>query len=347
MSPSSLPLRARLRSIVALVALTLSFTLPSPASRNAGVGEVSIAGPAQTVLPDHRPGPVDVRRAPVVAPSASKGKKEKVRQRRGDVFRGLGVWVDLYDLDALEPRRTAARLRRQGVRTIYLETGTSRTDRPIIKQAGAWLAAAHGQGIKVVGWYLPTYGNLKRDVARTVAIARYRYKGQRFDGIGIDIEDRGVTKPLSRWNRRVLSHARQVRKAVGARYPVAAIPPSPLQMKVAPGYWAGFPWPRMGKQVDAVMLMAYWSDRSGCPQVRAHCASGYTVGNVTTTRRLVKNPAVVIHIIGGVGDSITAKQVKAFVRAAKRSKADGASLYDLRTTRSSWWKSLRQLRTLS
>lgn len=338
--------RARLRSAggVAIIALMLSGApapthtsddrLPS-ASNVDLIDRGDIRSELRTARPSLRP-----------PRKATQARKAERRASRLDVFRGLGAWVDLYDLDALRPRRTMATLRRHGVRTVYLETGTSRTRRAIDRRVGPWLVAAHASDIQVVGWYLPTYANLDRDVARSVAIARFRYRGHRFDGLGIDIEDRRETKPLSRWNRRVLSHVRRVRRRVGPRYPLAAIPPPPLQMRVAPAYWAGFPWKRIGQTVDAVLLMAYWSERSGCPRIKAHCASGFTAGNVAVARRLIDDRSVLIHIIGGVGDAVTGRQVGAFVRAATRVKADGASLYDVRTTKNGWWRALRRLRTL-
>jgi hypothetical protein len=56
-------------------------------------------------------------------------------------------------------------------------------------EAGQWLDLAHQHGIEVVGGHLPAYGDMARDVRRTLAIARFVSPGgQRFDAAGVDIE---------------------------------------------------------------------------------------------------------------------------------------------------------------
>jgi hypothetical protein len=232
--------------------------------------------------------------------------------------------------------RTIARMRRAGVRTLYVQTGWPSTRNRVVSAAGRWLVAAHRAGIKVVGWYLPHYKNLRKDVRRTIAIARYSRAGHRFDGLGIDVEYRSAVRNQWRWMHRVARHAQIVRARL-PRYPVASIPPTPLQMRVAPGYWAGFPWRALGRNSDALMLMSYWSDRDGCP---------FTKSNVQLTRRLSGVRRMPIHIIGGVGDRINRRQLHAFVRAARDAGADGASIYDVGTTRPAWWRLLARLRTL-
>jgi hypothetical protein len=267
-----------------------------------------------------------------------------VRGDRLDLFRGLGAWIDLYDGD-LNPRRTVAQMKGSGVRTLYIQTGRTNTRRWVDPSVRSWLVNAHRAGIKVVGWYLPYYKNLDKDVRRTVAIARYRYRGHRFDGIGIDIEFRGAVRSRNRWNRNVARLGELVRKRVGKRYPVAAIPPTPLQMRVAPEHWAGFPWRRIARSSDAMVLMSYWSDRSGCPKIRRHCAYEFTRLNVRLTRAL-SGRRILVHVIGGIGDAISGRELTAFIRAARDERADGASIYDVMTTKQRWWRALRSLRAL-
>jgi len=262
-----------------------------------------------------------------------------------EIFRGLGAWVDLFDYPVLDPARALQRMKRNGVRTVYVQTGRSNTRAAVSGRVGRWLVEAHDRGIAVVGWYLPDYANVGRDLHRTMAIRRYRYRGHSFDGLGIDVEYRGVVRSLPRWNRNVADHARRVRVAAG-RFPVATIPPTPLQMAVAPGYWHGFPWTRIARNADAVLLMSYWSDRSGCPRIRRHCAYEFTARNVRITRRLMGTRHPVVHVIGGVGDSISDVELRRFVQGARDAGADGASIYDVVTTRGRWWRLLRPLRSL-
>ena len=116
-------------------------------------------------------------------------------------------------------------------------------------------------------------------------------------------------------------------------------------MQVATTHWAGFPWASIGPYSDSVMLMSYWSDRRGCPAIRLFCAGEYTAANVRLARMLVgKRPS--IHIIGGIGNAMDGRQLRSFIRAARASGADGASIYDVATMRAHWWSQLRALRKL-
>jgi len=240
--------------------------------------------------------------------------------------------------------KTVAMLRAHGVQTLYLQSGESSTDDAVLPDDGPWLVAAHSAGIKVVAWYLPHYKDLALDVQRTVAAARYEYLGHHFDGVGVDIEYRRAVKGKA-WMKAVADHMALVRRALGPRYPLAAIPPPPLKMAVAPNYWAGFPWASLGRSSSEIMLMAYWTARGDCPEIQDHCAYGYTKENVIQARQLTGGK-VRIHVIGGVGTHSTTAQIVAFVKGANDARADGASIYDVGTTQPAWWPLLRALRGL-
>jgi len=261
------------------------------------------------------------------------------------VFSGLGAWVDVYDYPVLPLEQTIATLKAAGVHTLYMETGLSSTKQAIVPASLPWLVAAHNAGMKVVAWYLPYYVNVRSDIARTVWIARFNYHGIRFDGVGVDIEYKAAMPNIPMWNRNVVSHMIGVRRALGPNYPLAAIPPPPLQMRLAPTMWAGFPWTQLGKTSSEIMLMSYWSFRTGCPHVRINCAYEFTKYNVLLTRQLTGG-RVPIHVIGGVGDGINTRQLNQFVQGAIDAQADGASIYDVGTTKPGWWRSLSRLRTL-
>lgn len=279
------------------------------------------------------------RVAPIVLPPAALGSA------RLDIFRGLGAWVDLYDMH-LSPSATVARMRSAGVRTLYIQTGRSNTPRGIDPRVGPWLRASHAAGLKVVGWYLPFYVDLARDHLRTVAIARYGWRGDRFDGLGIDIEFMSRRSTVRAWHRAVGAHLARVRASVGPLYPIAAIPIPPLQMVLRPKRWEAFPWKAIAAKSDALMLMAYWSERRGCPKVERHCAGTWTRANVAMARRLAGRPDVLVHIVGGIGNAISTAELRAFIAAAKLARADGASIYDVATTHPAWWRDLSALRYL-
>jgi hypothetical protein len=148
---------------------------------------------------------------------------------------------------------------------------------------------------------------------------------------------------LAAWNAAVAEHARRVRALVGRRYPIAAIVPAPLAMEVRPEHWAGFPWHSLAASSDLFMPMAYWSFRDDCSSVPEHCAYGYTKGNVDRVRSLTGKPHVPVHVVGGVGDAITAEEVARFVSAARQVSVYGGSLYDYQTTKPEWWAELKKL----
>lgn len=258
-------------------------------------------------------------------------------------FRHLGTWVDLYDY-SLDPAASVRTMRAHGVGTLFLQTGRfNRIADP--SMVGRWIERAHAIGMKVVGWYLPGYSeHLNNDVLRTLAIASYQSpSGQRFDALAVDIEYQGASSSRAEFNHDITTHLRRVRQRVGSSYPVGAITPAPLGMELYPRYWRGFPWASIGRYANVVLPMGYWSYRSDCPTNSLHCPYQYTRGNILRAGRYTALP---VHIIGGVGDSISARGVVSFVRGARDTAAYGGSLYDYRTTSRSWWSTLRLLNLL-
>lgn len=337
----------RARRLPAAVALVAAILLPAQIVVGLGRGRAAPAPPAPAALPLIEPGPglpetlpvVPTRRPvprPVPKPEPGPEPSDELR-----AFGGLGAWVDVYDFDALAVAPTIARMRAHGVRTLYIQTGRYNTQSAVDPAVGPWLVAAHGAGMDVVGWYLPGYRALGKDVRRTVAVAGYEFAGHRFDAVGVDIEFKGEVAHVPTWNERVVKHLQKVRARLDAT-PVAAITPPPLQMDVAPLRWAGFPWRGIAANADVIMLMSYWSYRD-CPDTPDHCAHPFTVKNVQITRSLIGDDEMPIHTIGGVGDRVTRREVAEFARGAAEVGAYGASLYDYRTTRPSYWRHLETL----
>jgi hypothetical protein len=255
-------------------------------------------------------------------------------------FRHLGAWDDLWDY-ALDPSAATATMASHGVRTIYLQTARWNSEKDIVDAAkvSAWIEAAHARKMRIVGWYLTAYDEwMTRDLRRTLAIAFYRTaSGQRFDALAIDIEYKGQTEDLTEFNDGIRTHLARVRAGVGTAYPVGAIVPAPRGMALSPSSWEGFPWGSIGRYADVVLPMGYWSYRTDCPANPAHCPYRYTVNNVNDSRSFTRLP---VHVIGGVADAVTASEVGDFARGASDARAYGASLYDYRTTASSFWSRL-------
>ena len=321
-----------------------------PAPANIAGMDLSVPKPNQVATP---PTPTPT---PTVAPSPKPSPKPTVAAQpkpKGPslvAFKRLGAWIDLYDYEAIEPETASADMAAKGVKTIYLQTARWNKPAPDDKNvfqdealAERWIHAAHVNGMRIVGWYLPAYENMGRDVARTAVIASYRTStGERFDALAIDVEYKDQMDSLSEWNAAIAEHIKRVRNKVGAAYPVAAIVPSPLAMEIYPQNWVGFPWHALAAHADLFMPMAYWSFRHDCDSNPQHCAYGYTAGNVQRVRELTGKPGLPVHVVGGVGDGVTVEEVADFVKAAFAVGVSGGSLYDYRTTKPEFWAHLKK-----
>jgi hypothetical protein len=260
-------------------------------------------------------------------------------------FRGLGAWVDTLDYQALAPATAVADMRARGVRTLYLSTARYNSGGDILfpTQVAEWLAAAHGAGIRVVGWYVPDYADLTRDVRRALAVSLYvSPTGHRFDALGLDIEYPLNPSDANAWNAAVANHLARVR--AGTMLPIAAIPLPPVLMRgwPDPDRWATFPWATIGRLADGMLPQSYWTSftpanrcAAGDPQ---YCAYRYTRDNVLLSRQLTRLP---VHAVGGVGDTTTLTQLSDYARAARETGSIGVSLYDYRTTTAAMWPILQ------
>lgn len=268
-------------------------------------------------------------------------------------FRRLGTWVDVFDYAALDPEDAVADMDARGVRTLYLSTArfTDTGDFHDRAEAGAWLDAAHAAGIRVVGWYLPAYGDMSRDIRRTVAIARFTSPGgQRFDAVGVDIE-RLDEVSRTQFNTRLVEHLTKVRTRTDPM--IAAIVPPPFA--TTPGTnWDGLPWAAIGSRSEVIVPMTLWSFRDNCPgpdvcPFSAAQVYRWVLDQVQQTRQLTDRP---VSVEGGVDDPgtentpVTRKRVARFVDAVIDGGAIGGSHYDYRTTAPRLWSVLERLNDL-
>ncbi len=267
-------------------------------------------------------------------------------------FRGLGTWVDVYDYAprfqpaGAVPAVTADSvddMARLGVKTLYLQAAQDdpRSEGDLVDRAlvGGLLRRAHHHGLRVVAWYLPHLANVDGDLRRVRSLARFRAGGDRFDGIALDIEwTRDVPDPAAR-NAALVSLSRKARAAAGAP-PLGAIVLEPvLTEDVNRAYWPQFPWRRLRRDYDVWLPMAYWTNRNQSSGWRD--GFRYTEENVRRGRRDLGDSKAAGHPIGGIGAQATAGDYLGFVRAARRQHAIGWSVYDLVTTSSSAWPTLR------
>ena len=320
------------------------------------LGDAFASGPSATVTGDDvrvmakRTGgqfASTVRRSPTAAWS-SWSSVDSLRP-----FRRLSTWVDVFDYATLDPETAVADMASHDVRTLFLSTArfNGTTDFFNAAEAGAWLDAAHDAGIKVVGWYLPAYGDMTRDIRRTVAIAEFTSPGgQRFDAVGVDIE-RFDEVSRAQFNLRLVDHLTAVRQRTDTM--IAAIVPSPYATD--PGNnWEGFPWQAVGARSDVVVPMALWSFRDSCagPEVCAYTPDqvyDWVYHQTVRARTMTGRP---VTVEGGVDDPgtertpVTSARVSRFVDAVIDGGAIGGSHYDYATTSSALWPILTRLNGL-
>ncbi len=251
-------------------------------------------------------------------------------------FRGLGTWVDLFDTtQRADPEAAVAQMHADGVRTLYLETSNFSAASAIVSPStvSRFIVAAHADGMRIVAWYLPSFGRPGLDRHRARAAVAFRTAGgQRFDAFALDIES-PLVKDAALRTSRLLDLSAALRASAGAGYPLGAIVPAPEGMRLNPAYWPGFPFRRLRRTFDVFLPMDYFTYHV----TTAAAAHDYTTANVALLRQGTGDPGVPIHLIGGIADAADDAEVAAFVHAERERGVLGASLYDDATTSPSEW----------
>lgn len=254
-------------------------------------------------------------------------------------YAGLGTWVDIFSTSAwASPERATAAMARQGVRTLYLQTGNYSQPGALVRPRllGRFIDAAHAEGMHVVAWYLPAFTNPRQDLQRSLAAIRFRSAhGERFDSFSLDIEA-SLVHPVSLRTERLLQLSARLRKAVGARYALGAITPGPAGLRRHPHYWPGFPYRSLARSYDVFLPMAYATNYvHGSTATRA-----YDAADVAGIRAATGNPNVPIHLIGGIAGTMGTREAAGFMQAVADCHPLGYSLYDFPITSTVEWKAL-------
>lgn len=256
-------------------------------------------------------------------------------------YRGLGTWIDIYDeLPYRRPRLVVADIASRGVKTIYLETANYH--RPADPRRKIWapavvatiIEAAHRRGMRVVAWYLPSFVDLDHDFARARAAIAFRTpNGERFDSFALDIESDKV-RSLETRNRRMAALSQRLSDSLPPNYPIAAILP-----EAGAKYWPNFPYEVVARHYDAFLPMAYYTFRtSGYINVRRWLGN-----NVREIRLKTGNPAAPIHLIGGISEDASAREVEALVDEANYRRVIGAGMYSWDGATDAHWRKLTRL----
>jgi hypothetical protein len=257
-------------------------------------------------------------------------------------FRGMGVWVDLYDDAAwADPAAAVAGMAAHGVRTLYLETSNFNRAFPFVDKPGvaAFVDAAHAEGLRIVAWYLPSFVDVDLDAKRSQAAIRFRTDaGNRFDGFALDIEAPDVHNVSVR-TARLLSLSNRLRTFAGDEYPLGGIIPSPRGIVVHKDYWPGFPYAELAAVYDAIMPMSYftWHHPTG------DSTHLYITQNIRIIRRETGSDQVPIHVIGGIAQDASLAQAQAFVNTLRERGVIGGSYYTYTGVHGAEWGVLQQV----
>jgi hypothetical protein len=257
-------------------------------------------------------------------------------------FRGLGVWVDIYDERAwADPSAAVADMAAHGVRTLFLQTSNADRAGSFVfpEVAATFLDAAHDAGIQVVAWYLPALRDLATDRRRIADAISFRTsRGDAFDGFGLDIESEAVRDPARR-TERLVRLSSEIRELAGPRYPLGAIVPSPVRLRDDLAYWPGFPWHELALTYDAILPMTYFTFRANGPAE----TGAYVAGCVDAIRTGVGSDAVAIDVIGGLASDAAESETRAFVRILRARGVTGGGWYSWPDTTEDQWAVLARL----
>ena len=301
---------------------------PSPAAPLPPASELPPPEPEPTPAPEPEP---------TVAPEPETDQPPVAPRMRP--FTGLSTWIDIYDTD-LTPQQQVARAASGGVELLFVQSARhkSPTDIQDPQRLAETIEHAHDAGLQVMVWYVPDFRRQARDLRRSqTAIAFTTPRGDRPEAFGLDNEIEDLPDPAER-SRRLLALSRRLRRWVGPDYPMAAIVLPPLQLDLRPGWWPEFPFAELRAYYDVYIPMSYSSFRG----TDAETTYRWNVGNVREMRSRASDPALPVHLAGGIADNFP--EVGTFVRAVRDIDAIGGGLYDLHTTHPDAWPILRRLR---
>jgi hypothetical protein len=316
---------------------TVATTPPGPSS----IPSVVVGEPIEREQPEVTSAIVT---APPIADKVATQSASPAVDPSMDAYKGLGSWVDIYDDSAWEnPSAAVADMARHGVRTLYLETGNSKSSFTIKSPAktSEFIRSAHAKKMYVVAWYLPEMTSLTKDYKRIKAAIEYRTDdGQKFDSFALDIESGAVKKVKAR-NKALTTLSTKIRSLVGTSYHLGAIIPSPVGLSKKGGYWGDFPYQMCAEKYDVFVPMSYYTYHGN----GANAAYKDTIDNVRILRSKPGCKDEPIHLIGGIaGRESSAAETKAFVRAVKESDIFGASFYSWPGTDAADWKALSAIK---
>jgi hypothetical protein len=315
--------------ITAVVVITLILVAGESEPRVGSTGTVALAAAPATKTPDA------TRTVATITLSAHGAPL--------DAYQGLASWVDVYDSRAWRDPAAAVRdMSRHGVRTIFVQTSHFNSRNAIVnpKALSEFIVEGHAHGMRVVAWYLPNMRLGSVDYERVIAAVKFRTAdGQAFDSFGMDIESGAIhSQALRNHGLKVLS--KRVRAYVGPSYPLGAIIPAPAALRKDTSVWKHFPYAMVAKYYDVFVPMAYYTYHGHTAQSAYNDARA----NLSVLRSSPGCENMPVHMIGGIAQSSSTAEVKAFVSAVVRGNCLGASIYGWTGTRPGAWRALSAIK---
>jgi hypothetical protein len=224
---------------------------------------------------------------------------------------GKGIWLTVMPHSHLDVSAIVALARANGLRQLWLRTGSSHSGFYGGPLLNALVPAAHTAEITVIAWDFPTLSDPARDARRALDALRAGA-----DGFAADIESASEGTYLT--IRRVAYYLSLVRAAVAGK-PLVAVVPRPTS------YWLTvYPYRTEALFVDAFAPMVYWS----CTEPGAAVAEAVSV--LAPLRPVVPiGQDYDMASEGGRHGLPSGRAIWRFLDVARRSGAIGASLYDL------------------
>ncbi len=310
------------------------------------VAVTSQRAPAVTVLTTTTTAPPVTTTVPPPPPTTVPPPPPPPPARSLSMYNGLGTWIDVYDWSvtfgkdgALVDANTVDQMAAAGVQTLYVQT--SKWDAPTDvlepERLVPIIERARAKGMRVVAWYLPTFEDPQRDMARLMAASRLPV-----DALAVDIESL-KRKDVPERNRRLIEISTNLRREL-PDVSLGAIPYPPVVTDVInPRLWPDFPWSALAPLYDIWLPMSYQSDRKESSGYRD--SYKYTSENIDRMRAHLGLPDAPVHAIGGIADRTGPHDVAGLHRASLERGAIGGSLYDWRTTGAQLWSHLHVFRS--
>ena len=241
--------------------------------------------------------------APRAEPGADSPAEQARENRRLEPYADTGSWVDRWDAEAWrDPAAAVADMADNGVRTIFIQTGSARSDAGIMNPSALaeFITEAHARDMFVVAWYLPTLKSGSSDYRRIVqAIDFTTPDGDKVDSFALDIESTAV-KSLAKRNRNLAKLSARIRARVGPDYPLGGIIPSPVGLRKQTGFWDVFPYADVAASYDVLLPMAYYTyDASNAKEARE-----YALASMRILRAQPGCSEIPVHLIGGIAGNL-------------------------------------------